>query len=374
MAMDIFPLGRPAGPEDIVDREGFITEVVQRLADGQSVMLAGPRRIGKSSVAGEVLRRLQAEKVHTASVDLFYVTGTEELAAKILAAVLANRTGVQVPAIKVYGSLKSLLAGSEFRAKIHDLELGLLLGGDKPNPADLLEISLKAAERLAKHDKRRMVILWDEFQEIERLGPEVSLQRLRALFQTQEQVSHLFLGSQPSLLRTIFADRHQAFYRFATLLELPPIPAAAWEEFLKRRLGEHGLKASRPGLELLLEQTGGHPYGVMAVAYEAYLQAKLASLGEITADIVHYAYERTLEHLDSVYSGQWEETRRFRHSDAILAALIEGRPPYSLPLTGGKVTRALKQLIELSLIKKGGRRGEYSLVEPMFGDWYRHRG
>ena len=60
MTSNAFPTGRPAAPEDVVDREGFIFEAVERLLMGNDVMLASPRRIGKSSVAGEVQRRLQS--------------------------------------------------------------------------------------------------------------------------------------------------------------------------------------------------------------------------------------------------------------------------------------------------------------------------
>jgi len=42
----LFPLG-PVAREDLVGREDFIASLVNRLSDGQSVMLAGPRRIGR---------------------------------------------------------------------------------------------------------------------------------------------------------------------------------------------------------------------------------------------------------------------------------------------------------------------------------------
>ena len=55
----LFPVGRVAGPDDVVDREPFIDLIVHELISGQSVMIAGPRRIGKTSVAYEILRRLE---------------------------------------------------------------------------------------------------------------------------------------------------------------------------------------------------------------------------------------------------------------------------------------------------------------------------
>jgi len=54
MTRGLFPLGGPVSKEDLVGREDFIASLVNRLSEGQSVMLAGPRRIGKTSLAHEV--------------------------------------------------------------------------------------------------------------------------------------------------------------------------------------------------------------------------------------------------------------------------------------------------------------------------------
>lgn len=367
----IFPFGKPAGAEDVVDREDFIREVVQRLLDGHSIILAGPRRIGKSSVAGEILRRLKDQGAYTAQIDLFHVTTMEEFGAKFLRAVLENRTGPYHRTIRALRGLREWLAGSELRAKIHDLELGLTLGGDDQDPEDLIETAVETSERLARTDHRRLVVLLDEFQEVDRLGGEALLKRLRALFQQQQNTVYLFLGSQTTLMRTIFGDRRQAFYRFASLLDLPPIPPQAWEEYIKRRLEEHGIGITKPALLTLLEKTGGHPYCVMAVAYNAYLHAKLTGIREITGDTIHFAYEQTLDHLDEFYTVQLAEIRRIRHADTVLRTVVEGGQPYALPLHAAAVNKALKYLIRISVLVKGTGRGDYHLVEPMFGDWVR---
>lgn len=372
MSAGIFPFGKLAGAEDIVDRETFIREVVQRLSDGHSVILAGPRRIGKSSVAAEILRRLRAQGAYTAEVDLFHVTSLEEFATKLLHAVLENRTGRYHRAVKALRGIKEWLSGSELRAKVLDLELGLSLGGgEDPEPEEILETAVDAAERLARTDGRRMVILLDEFQEMDRLGGDPLLKRLRALFQQQQHTAYLFLGSQTTLMRTIFGDRRQAFYRFAVLLDLPPIPDSAWEEYIVRRLQEHGIGITGAALETLLRKTGGHPYCVMAVAYNAYLFAKMDGMTRISADAIHYAYEQTLDHLEEFYNIQWAEIRRTKHADAVLRAIVEGGQPYALGLHAGAVSKALKYLIRISVLVKGKGRGEYRLVEPMFGDWVR---
>lgn len=369
----IFPVGRPVDPTDIVDRHDFVQETKQRLLDGHSLMIAGPRRIGKSSVAREVLRQLRQAGAYTAQVDLFYVTSVEEFAAKLIQSVVENRTGVRTHVAHALQGLRKLLSHAEVRAKLHDLELGITLGEESAEPLELLESAIAVAEKLAQRDNRRMVVLLDEFQEMERLGGHALLQRLRALFQQQSHTVYLFLGSQTTLMRTIFADRRQAFYRFATMIDLPPIPEEAWREYVARRFEENGMQLTEPAFRMLVSRTGGHPYCMMAVAYNAHVHARLHGVTVISADVVDFAYEQALTQLQPIYDVQWQELHHFRYADAVLAALIEGQPPYSLSMAASMVRKALQNLERLSIIERGNRRGAYRLVEPMFGEWFKRQ-
>src|SRR5256885_12836563 len=64
-----FPLGGPVPAADLVGREGYIRRATARLADGNHILIAGPRRIGKTSVMLEILRRLRGRGGHTAYGD-----------------------------------------------------------------------------------------------------------------------------------------------------------------------------------------------------------------------------------------------------------------------------------------------------------------
>ncbi|HHX95128.1 MAG TPA: ATP-binding protein, partial [Clostridia bacterium] len=51
MPTKFFPLGGPVPGEDIVGRDDLLMSLEMRLSEGQSVMLASPRRTGKTSIA-----------------------------------------------------------------------------------------------------------------------------------------------------------------------------------------------------------------------------------------------------------------------------------------------------------------------------------
>ena len=368
MLHTVFPLGRIVSSQDVVDRKPFIEGTKLRLLQGNSVMLSGPRRIGKSSVAYEILRQLQRSDCYIAKVDLFHVTSIEEFATKLLQSVLENRTGILGQMTYALKQWKAMFQVGEVHAKIQDLELGLKLEA-QTTPSDLLEIAIQTADKLATKDGKRMIVLFDEFQELERLGGEPLLKKLRSMFQQQENTVYFFLGSESSLLNTIFADRRQAFYRFATFLQLPLVPENEWRLYIEDKLSKENMRITESAIKLLLERTGGQPYCVMSVMSNAYSNAKMSDLREMNAETLHLAYEQSISQLGIIYEEQWQEIRRFKGADIVLTSILLGNPLYQKENHVKNVNRAIQNLIRLSVIKKGENRGRYILLEPMFGDW-----
>lgn len=66
----LFPLGGPVPPDLIIGRRGEIDEIGGRLREGMSTMLAGARRIGKTTVCAAVCEQLGSEGVLVIEVDV----------------------------------------------------------------------------------------------------------------------------------------------------------------------------------------------------------------------------------------------------------------------------------------------------------------
>ena len=368
---NIFPIGRPAGPEDVVDRDDFMQEAVERLMMGHDIMLAGPRRIGKSSVAGEILRRVRERGAYTAAVDVFRTATTETLATRLIEAVIANRTGLLAKAARDMKELRSHLGQARVSARLHDLELGVALVEQRPSPEDLLELGLVTAEKIAEKDGRRMVILIDEFQDIQKLGGGELLKRMRSIIQQQQHAVYLFMGSQAHLMNDLFAKPNEAFFRFAIQMHLPAVPWPEWEQYIEDRLRTQGMTIRDTALQILHEKSGGHPHSVMVVTEAAFLHAKLAGKTAIQADDALYGYIAAMDGtLGAIYTQQWAAVREYKHAAKALLAIAQGREPYAGVPSRSGVTDAIKLLEARGLIMSEGR-GKHRLVEPMFGAWLR---
>lgn len=365
----VFPMSRPVGPDDLVDREAFLDDLVNRLSAGQNLVIAGPRKIGKSGVAHAALRRLKERGIHVASVDLYPCTSVEELASSWTQSALENRTGPLAGAQRSFQTLWETLRQLQLFVKVHDLEFGARLLDEDQAPVDRVDVAGRLLEEMAEHDHTRAVVLFDEFQRVAELGDEALTARLRSVIHGQSLVSYLFLGSEPSRLLKLFSDRKAPLYRLAVPERLPPIPTTAWLAYLNRKFGDAGVEMTDGAFSLLMERSEGHPWALMQLAFETW--ALRHSDGDVSAEDVVAATLGTLERLHSEFVETWDGIRRIREADAVLARLVAGRSPYVESTSHRTIAAALHALVDQGYLEKGLARGQYHVVDPLFRAWIR---
>ena len=99
------------------------------------------------------------------------------------------------------------------------IELALTPGLGAEDPERALDLALELPERVAVADGKRLVLFFDEFQELagERRpygDPGPVTKRMRAIFQRSTSVSYLFAGSLEHVMRDLFAPCERAFSGF----------------------------------------------------------------------------------------------------------------------------------------------------------------
>ena len=90
---------------------------------------------------------------------------------------------------------------------------------------------------------------------------------MRAVFQTQPEVGHVYLGSKRHLLDRIFDDENEPFWRSAKRIEIGLIDPATFGRFVRKRFEATDRGIRDEALNRLLEATLGHPYGTQELAY-----------------------------------------------------------------------------------------------------------
>lgn len=364
----LFPLGGPVSENDIVDREDFLASLGARLSEGQSIMLAGPRRIGKTSLALEVLRRLKAKDTYVAFIDMFRYNTKKELSLALIDGCLENRSGISKTTAVLMDSLKKITGAAKLTAKVQDLEIELGLPTENKSDDELFNYALQLPEILAKRDRKHVLVVFDEFQEIVRIAGEDTLKVMRSYFQRQEGVAYLFLGSKEGMMNTIFADKRQAFYRFATILPIPLIPIDAWKEYISRKFSEKKIVVNDQSLSEILVLSGGHPQDTMLLCSEIYYTLLEAGEDKLTLNFVRIGYSRALLTLSPVFDELLDELGQTAKSRNVLISIAKGLRIYSGTSHPNEIKRAIDLLMSKAIIEKSSR-GSYNFVEPMLKDY-----
>src|SRR5207253_10556162 len=88
--------------------------------------------------------------------------------------------------------------------------------------------------QVASKRKRRVALVIDEFQSILELDESLP-RKMRAVFQFQPDVAHVYLGSKQHLLHRVFTDANAPLYNSARVLPLGPIPTDGFTVFIQER-------------------------------------------------------------------------------------------------------------------------------------------
>ncbi|HEY3184647.1 MAG TPA: ATP-binding protein, partial [Gaiellaceae bacterium] len=275
MSDNPFRYGALALDEAFTDREEEIRELTADIRNGQDVVVFGPRRYGKTSLVWRVSRDLIARGLLVAHVDLMTAPTKQLLAEKLARTIhadIASRVErARERALQVFRGLRV-----QPRITIDPDDGSVSFAFDTARtPADVdatLERLLELPGELGAERKRKVALVLDEFQEITELDPHLP-KLLRAVFQTQPEVAHVYLGSKRHLLQRIFNDANEPFWRSAKQMELGLIPVPRFREFLRARFAATGKRVDDAVLDPMLELTHGHPYATQELAYFVWEQA-----------------------------------------------------------------------------------------------------
>ena len=361
MSNTLFPLGGPVSENDIVDREDFLKSIQTRLADGQNIMLTGPRRIGKTSLALETLRQLKKQGFYVAAVDFFRVSTKRELATAIIDACLENRTGIHKTMEALKGGIKTVTSATKLAMKLKGLEFSLTLPGKDTSEDLLLSYAFDLPEKLALADKKQTIVVFDEFQDAARIVGEEVFKLMRSHFQLHTKANYLFLGSKEGIMNNIFAGPDQAFYRFATILPLPPISSTAWTKYIKSKFEDKGIKCHDQAIREIIRMSGGHPQDTMLICAETYYLLLETGEKRLTVDSVQLGTNRALASITPVFDGILDELGPAKR---ILTRLILKLSIYEKGIHPTEIKRMVDMLINKGIIEKTDR-GTYVFVETM---------
>jgi hypothetical protein len=371
-----FRYGALALDDAFTDREEEIAELRADIRNGQDVVVLAPRRYGKSSLMWRVAQDLVRRRVLVASVDLMTTPTLAKLAEKLARAIhedVASRKEKALDRLRVF-------AGLRISPTVNvDPDTARLSFGFEAthHPEDLratLERLLELPGELGAERGRRVALIFDEFQEIVDIDP--ALPRLmRAVFQEQPEVAHVYLGSRRHMMRRLFSDENEPFWRSAKPIELGVIAPDAFRGYIGERFEATGRRVDETVIDAVLAVTGGHPYATQELCYFVWqltppgATAEPATLDEGLRGVLRSENA----HFTTVWDHASAQQRLLLQALAAepgRALTNDYRRRHDLPSTS-TVQSAVTALERQELVVN--RRGEVRIAEPFLAEWIRLR-
>jgi len=373
-ATNPFRFGALALDQAFADRERELAELIADVRNGQDVVIFAPRRYGKSSLAWRASQELVTEGLLIASVDLMTTPTKARLAEKLAASIYEN---IASPLERVRERALAPFRGLRIQPTVtvspDDGSFSFSFGVSHQG-ADLdatLERLLALPAELGAARERRVALIMDEFQEaiaIDRDLPRL----LRAAFQQQPEVAHVYLGSRRHVMERIFNDENEPFWRSAKPIELERIDPGVFAEFVIGRFAPTRKRIEPATADDLVRLTKGHPYATQELCYFLWEETAPAAIaGRVELDRALAAVLRS-EHAH--FSLLWNAASPVQKLLLeALAAEQPGRPftiayrrDHDLP-SASNIQRAARALVQREVVAASG--GSYEIAEPFLAEW-----
>ena len=367
-----FRYGALALDEAFTDRQAEIDELEGDIRNGQDVVLFAPRRYGKSSLVWKVAQRLVKKRVLVAQVDLMTTPTKERLAEKLATTIYEDVASPLFRAKERLRVFQNLRIKPTVMVNPEDSSLGFTFeAGRAPQDLDeTLERLLELPGKLAAERDRQAVLILDEFQEIVDIDRDLP-KLMRAVFQQQPEVSHIYLGSKRHMMRRIFSDENEPFWRSAKPMELGVIKPELFAGYIVDQFAASGRRIRPDAVERVLAITHGHPYATQELAYFLWQTTRSRTAADVAQ--VDEALAAVLRSEHAHFSLVWS---RASSAQRTLLQALAGQPGHPLSkayrrrfaLPGpSTVQKALEALEREELITRDAGFAEIS--EPFLAEW-----
>jgi AAA+ ATPase superfamily predicted ATPase len=353
--------------EAFCNRQTEQTELLKFIKGSQNVLLYSHRRYGKSSLIYKLFKRLERQrpKIDTLYVELYGTLSEKDFVAAILASLNQIESGLEKLVKLVRSAIRSVKLGMSIDP-ITGLP-GVSVSFDPGYNGAILRNVLGLLGSFSK--QRKLMVVFDEFQEIANYKQEGFEKRLRAILQQHENISYFFCGSKRHILTEIFTNQNRAFYKLAQSYPLAKIQTDRYVPWAQRLFLKAGRKVEAKLVEEIASRCENHPMYVQQFLFYLWEEKgkalSLEAVDEIELKILQSSHNEFLNLWDSLTLNQKKTLKlvilsggkNMFYANALQAVELNA---------GSQVTRSLEKLIGDDIVLKND---DYKIQDVMFKKW-----
>jgi hypothetical protein len=380
---ELFPTDDPIPPEELIGREQDVEEIATALEGATNLVLASPRRTGKTTACEAAIEQLRRRGLYTAPVDLWEAADFTDLAEAIVTQTIANRPALKRLLHEVRSAGRRALSNAQVRAMAslsgelgEDIEMAFEPGFARRDPERYWEYALRLPEDVAQKDDRRLVLFLDEFQSIldfEDGKGQTRQQQMRAVFQRSTKVSFLFAGSIEHLMKDIFGENRRPFSNFGGFYDLTPIVASDWESGIRERLARDDCTIDDAAMRRLIELGELHPRSTMLIAQQTHLDSIFAQTRELDTNLVEAGFQAAQQRDRGKHEQTIDRIRKLRgratgrRALRVARGIARNEAIYAeRGSADSEVSRSVKALRDAGVVEPKSEGRGWRITDPLF--------
>ncbi len=305
------------GPEYFCDRKDETEKVLSAIHNGRDLVIYGRRKVGKSALITHVYHMLGKKSLNV-WVDLLPTNNMNDLVSYTASAILRSINSDTSIGKKVWDGIKSLRPAMTFDE----------LSGQPSVSFDISkeEMRIKTFGELIqvlKNTKKKIVIAFDEFQQIQNYEEQNVESQLRTMLQTLPNISFIFSGSDQHMLMQMFENKDRPFYSFGQYLKIDRIPPDLYLQFIQKHFKKAKKTISDEDIMEIIEWCNYRTFNIQMVMNRLYSLDKKkimeADVRKVKETILNEKGEIYYTIRRLVTSGQWEVIEAFAKEGEIEA-------------------------------------------------------
>ncbi|MCK4643370.1 ATP-binding protein [bacterium] len=367
-----FSYGGVVTGSSFTNRKKELHEITNDVMAGQNIFIYSPRRYGKTSLVKNVLNNIPDKKMVKIYVDFLQV--------------YSRKRFVEIYSREIGKKMKTSFEGviNFFKKHISNVIPTVTLNDeDKPEfklkyeesgkiNDQLLSDMLELPSKLIKSQKKRAVIVFDEFQEISKLNGEAFENQLRSVIQHHENISYIFMGSKMHILLNMFNSKNRALYNIGKTLNLKKIERPEMISYIEKQFTKAKKIISAGVPEEICVLAKDHPYYIQMLCHQIWYES--LAIDEIGKQTVDKAIEVLLANQNEFFSKMWGALSMHQKKFLVAISMSGGTGVFSAEYRNknqlsapSTVERSASKLVEDGVLEKNNGNYEYS--DPFFQIW-----
>jgi len=354
--------------ESFCNRKKELSELLRYIKGSQNVLLYSHRRYGKSSLIQQVFREIRKKNLNIGvmHIELYGTISEKDFITRTFQGLNQLESNFERLLKSVSNALKNIKL---------NLSIDSATGSTSVSPSfeafnekiileELMKILLKYSQN------RKLVIAFDEFQEVANYTEEGFEKRLRSFIQQHSNICYIFSGSRQHLITEMFNSNNRAFYKLAESFPLDKIETKHYIPWVRNLFSRKNVHLHTERIEEIVARFENHPMYIQNFLFHLWEEPgekgfSLKIINKLENAIIE---KRSLEH-----TVLWETLSINQKKTLKLILLNNGSNLFnadslkSVDLkTGSLVTKALSSLIKKEIIVKNG---SYLIQDIVFKKW-----